>query len=294
MQEHPNPIAAAKPASGRAAKGPAAFLGPEGTFTHQAAIRHFGAAARFLSCASIADVFEAVDRGQAEFGVVPVENSTEGAVSYTLDMFADSPARICAEIFLPIHHHLASSCELRALKTLYSHPQVFGQCRHWLRRHLPAVALVEAPSTSEAARRAAAEPACAGALASELAAQQCGLTIRERNIEDHPGNLTRFFVIGSHLPPPSGHDKTSLLFGIRDRVGALLDSLEPFRRNQVSLSFIESRPSRRRNWEYQFYVDILGHCDDPPVRAALAELAVICEFVKCLGSYPRATLPTAE
>lgn len=286
----PAKSAKAKPAAIPALAGPVAFLGPAATFTHQAALQQFGPKAKLMPCASIAEVFDAVSRGQAGCGVVPVENSTEGAVSYTLDMFADSPVRICAEIFLPIHHHLLCRCALSEIRVIYSHPHVFGQCRNWLRRYLPDVTHCDVASTTEAARRAAAEENAA-AIAADLASEIYGIPVRERSIEDNPGNMTRFFVIGSSSARPTGNDKTSLLLGIRDRVGALLDSLEPFRRQKISLSFIESRPSRRRNWEYQFYIDIVGHTEDANVRTALGELTELCEFVKCLGSYPRAQLP---
>ncbi len=280
----PAAVSAAVPA------GPVAFLGPAATFSHQAALRHFGETAHYLPCASIAEVFDAVAAGKAARGVVPVENSTEGAVSYTLDMFADSPVRICAEVYLPIHHHLLCRCAATEVRVIYSHPHVFGQCRKWLQATLPYVPCVDVSSTTDAARRAGAELG-AGALAGELAACEYKVPIKAQNVEDSAGNLTRFFVIGSGATRPTGDDKTSLLFGIRDRVGALLDSLEPFRRNGVNMSFIESRPSRKANWQYQFYVDVSGHAEDAPVQAALRELEELCQFVKCLGSYPRAALP---
>ncbi len=265
-----------------------AFLGPSATFSHQAALGRFGAAANYLPCATIPEVFDAVCRGKAAFGVVPVENSTEGAVTYTLDVFAEVDVTICAEIHQEIHQHLLCRCAVEDVQVVYSHPSVFGQCREWLRKNLPQARLVPVTSTTEAASRAAAEEGAA-ALAGVLASERYGLPVRGDNIEDRTENLTRFFVIRrGAVCAPSGNDKTSLLFGVKDRVGALLDSLEPFRRHKISLSFIESRPSRRRNWEYQFYIDIAGHMQDAPVKAALEELSEHCQFVKCLGSYPRA------
>ena len=226
-------------------------------------------------------------RGEARYGIVPVENSTEGCVTHTLYMFVDTDLLICAETSLPVHHCLLAPTARTALRTLFSHPQVFGQCRRWLHRNLPDVHLVEVSSTTEAARRCRTEPH-AGALAGELAAQAYKLTIRERNIEDATENTTRFIVLGKESPPPSGDDKTSLLLAIRHRVGALYDSLLPFGRHGVNLTFIESRPSKRRNWEYYFFIDFIGHVSDPRAKAVLDELAGHCQFVKLLGSYPRA------
>ena len=267
-----------------------AFFGPTSTFTNQAALAKFGARANYLARPTIADVFDAVSRGQAPFGVVPVENSTEGAVTHTLDTFADVNVRICAEINMLIHHHLLCRCGKEELQVIYSHPQVFGQCRKWLRENLPQVPLVEVSSTAEAASRCS-DQGYAGALAGALAAERYAVPIRERNIEDVSGNVTRFLVIGTGETGPTGNDKTSLLFGVKDRVGALFDSLEPFRRHRISLSFIESRPSRRKQWEYHFYVDLLGHVSDAAVNVALEELSEHCQFVKILGSYPRAGEP---
>lgn len=265
-----------------------AFLGPLATFSHQAVLNHFGPGVELLPCPTIPDVFEAVCQGRATAGVVPVENSTDGTITYTLDTFAEADASICAEIQLEIHQYLLCRGEPKDVQVVYSHPSVFGQCREWLKQNLPQARLVQVTSTTEAASRAAAEPGTA-ALSGRLAAEQYKLPVRAERVEDRPDNLTRFFVIrkGAAIPAPSGHDKTSLLITVKDRVGALLDILEPFRRHGINLSFIESRPSRRRNWEYLFYLDIAGHIQDAPVRAALADLAPVCEQVRCLGSYPR-------
>lgn len=264
-----------------------AFFGTIGTFTHQAAMAKFGSSVRYFPQATIADVFDAVTRGTVTYGVVPVENSTEGAVTHTLDTFADTSVKICAEINMVIHHNLLSRAPRQQLKVIYSHPQVFGQCRRWLQRNLPDVPQVEVASTAEAAARCAAEPA-AGALASQVAAEQHNLLTLEENIEDCTENITRFLVLGNQDPKPSGDDKTSMLFVVRDRVGALYDSLKPFSSCRINLTFIESRPSRRRNWEYCFFVDFLGHVSDPNVLSALNELEEHCQFVKILGSYPKA------
>jgi len=267
-----------------------AFLGPAFTFTHQAALAKFGSSVNYLPQPTVTDVFDAVARGQVSYGVVPVENSTEGAVTHTLDMFGDTTLKICAEINMIIHHHLMCRCALGELQVLYSHPQVFGQCRRWLHRHLPDVPLVEVSSTTQAVARCA-EETNAGAIGSSLAAEHYNLPIREANVEDLSGNTTRFLVLGNQEPQATGDDRTSLLFVVRDRVGALYDSLQPFGKYNINLTFIESRPSRRKSWEYYFFVDFAGHVSDPPVHQALDELANHCQLVKVLGSYPRAAEP---
>ncbi len=263
-----------------------AYLGPPATFTHQAARLYFGADVEYAAQATIGEVFTAVSRQSCHFGVVPVENSTEGAVTHTLDMFVDTDLKIRAEINMAIHHCLLCRGERDDLQTIYSHPQVLGQCRAWLRRHLPKAHLVEVSSTTEAAARCSRELR-SGALAGELAARQYNLPVAERNIEDFSGNTTRFLVLGRELTKPSGEDKTSLLLVVRDRVGALYDALLPFGRHGVNLTFIESRPSKRRNWEYYFFIDLGGHVEDEAVRRTLDELREHCELVKVLGSYPR-------
>mgnify|MGYP006286862561 CR=1 FL=1 len=264
-----------------------AFLGPATTFTHQAALRQFGHSVRYLAQQTIPDVFESVIRDRARFGVVPVENSTEGAVTHTLDMFTDISIRICAEINMAVHHNLLAACEKDAIRVIYSHPQVFGQCRQWLSKNLPGATLVEVSSTTEAAVRCADE-ANAGALASALAADRYHLKVVEENLEDFSDNITRFLVLGTEQPAPTGDDKTSMLFVVRDRVGALYDSLRPLSAHKINLTFIESRPSRRKSWEYYFFVDFYGHISDPVVQQALDELGEHCQFVRILGSYPRA------
>ncbi len=264
-----------------------AFLGPATTFTHQAALAMFGSSVDYVPQPTIPDVFMAVDRGQTDYGTVPVENSTEGAVTHTLDMFVDSTVKICAEINMSIHHNLLGRCRKEELKVLYSHPQVFGQCRRWLQRNLPDIPLVEIASTTEAAAKCAKEP-LAGALASKLAATRFELNVLDENFEDFGDNITRFLVLGKRNPERTGNDKTSVLFVLRDRVGALYDSLLPLREHGINLSFIESRPSRRKSWEYYFFVEFLGHVSEPRIKEALDELSENCQFVKILGSYPKA------
>ena len=263
-----------------------AFFGPEATYTHQAAINHFGRNAQFTPVPSIKDVFFEVERKRADFGVVPVENSTEGVVNHTLDMFVQSSLHIVAELEEPISHCLLSASGKKgAIKSVYSHPQALAQCRKWLDSHLPGVSLHEAASTSDAAVHATLDGASA-AIASQLAAQIYHLKSVALHIEDSPDNATRFLVIGHEIPKPTGKDKTSVLFSVKDRVGALYDVLEPFRKAALSLTKIESRPTKRRAWEYLFFVDFIGHQSDKKVQSALAELGARCNHLKVLGSYP--------
>jgi chorismate mutase/prephenate dehydratase len=267
-----------------------AFLGPEGTFTQAAVLKHFGHFVRILPLDAIDAVFREVEAGSAQYGVVPVENSTEGVISYTLDMFLHSPLKICGEVGMRIHHFLMSKAgRLDAVRRVYSHQQSLGQCRKWLDLKLPAVDRVAVSSNAEAARRAAGE-AGAAAIAGEVAAETYGLSILAANIEDDPDNTTRFLVIGYRLVPATGRDKTSLLLSTRNAPGALYALLEPFARNGVSMTRIESRPSRRENWEYVFFADVEGHAEDRRVKAALGEIAERASLLKVLGSYPRAVL----
>jgi chorismate mutase/prephenate dehydratase len=267
-----------------------AFLGPEGTFTQAAALKHFGHSVGTLPVASIADVFQEVETGSCDYGVVPVENSTEGVVSHTLDMFLSSPLRICGEVSLRIHHNLLSTAkELAEVRTVYSHQQSLAQCRDWLDRHLPNALHQAVGSNAEAARRASEDPTTA-AIAGETAAQLYGLDNLARNIEDEPDNTTRFLVIGRQDVPPSGSDKTSLLMSTRNEAGGLHRLLTPLAEHGISMSRIESRPSRRGNWDYVFFVDIEGHAQDPAVAEALESLQAASGMCKVLGSYPRAVL----
>ncbi len=264
-----------------------AYLGPEGTWTHQAAIKKFGHSVDYLPQPNFADVFDQVTRRLADYGVVPIENSTEGAVSHTLDLFVDSPLHICAQILLRIEHGLMAAIPRGDIKTLYSHPQVFGQCRAWIHQNMPHADLVEVSSTTKAAeiaRDRAAEGAAA--LGSALAAEMYGLNLLEETIQDRATNTTRFLVIGEKTCPPTGNDRTSILFAIHDRPGSLVSALKAFDQFHINMSKIESRPSKRRDWEYIFYVDLAGHCEDPAVAQALAELDEHCSMIKLLGSYP--------
>ncbi|MEK6749097.1 MAG: prephenate dehydratase [Pseudomonadota bacterium] len=267
-----------------------AYLGPIGTFTQAAAIKHFGHAVQTVAVGSIAEVFREVEGGVARFGVVPVENSTEGVVNHTLDTFIASPLKICGEVELRIHQHLmAKQTDKSRVKRLYSHQQSLAQCREWLNEHLPMAEIVTVSSNAEAARRAALE-ADAAAIAGEQAAEIYGLNLLERNIEDEPDNTTRFLVVGRYDTAPTGRDKTSILVSVRNKTGALHRVLEPLVRHGVSMSRIESRPSRRGMWDYVFFIDLEGHQHDAPVSQALAALEQEAAMLKRLGSYPRAVL----
>ena len=267
-----------------------AFLGPEGTFTQAAALKHFGHSGTTASHGTIADVFRDVESRVSHYGVVPVENSTEGVVNHTLDLFMNSPLQICGEVELRIHHNLLGNLEdIKAITRVYSHQQSLAQCREWLEENLSGVEHVAVSSNAEAARRAAQEPGAA-AIASEAAAQIYHLRIMVANIEDEPDNTTRFLVIGPQSPPPSGSDKTSLLLSARNRPGALHHLLEPLSRHGISMTRIESRPSRRGMWDYVFFVDIEGHRQEPKVAQALQELGAEAAMLKVLGSYPGAVL----
>jgi chorismate mutase/prephenate dehydratase len=262
-----------------------AYLGPEATFTHQAAIRRFGSSLHYAPMKTIADVFAEVSKHRADYGVVPVENSTEGVVTHTLDMFVDSDLKIVSQVILPIQHCLVSRTGLRRIERLYSHPQALGQCRGWVHAHLPHVETVETSSTTRAAEMAAKQPRSA-AIASALAAQRCGLRILEAGIQDNSENATRFLVLGRQGSPPTHQDRTSIVFSIAHEVGALHRALAPFRRFRINMTKIESRPSKRKAWEYFFFVDCDGHVENPRVARALHHLSEHCNFVRVLGSYP--------
>src|SRR5215475_2438413 len=262
-----------------------AFLGTEATWTHQAARSKFGLSVKYTPESSISDVFARVTRGTADYGVVPIENSLEGAVNHTLDVFMDSELKICAQILLRIENNFLSNAAREKITRIYSHPQVFGQCRKWLQANAHDMEWVEVSSTTKAAELAATEVGAA-ALAGAMAAEVYGLQTLEKSIQDSPNNTTRFLVISHATCPPTGRDKTSLMFCVQDRVGALYYAIEPFNRLKLSMSKIESRPSKRKNWEYFFFVDIEGHCEDDLVKQAIRELEQHCTFVKVLGSYP--------
>lgn len=262
-----------------------AYLGPRGTFSHQAAARHFGASVHLQPERTIGEVFEAVERGRAHYGVVPIENSLEGAVSATLDRFMDTRAGISAQIYLPVELNLLGRGPLDAVRKVYSHPQPFGQCRRWLAANLPGAECVEVSSTARAAELAAQEDGTA-AIAGAQAAEEFGLPVLVPSIQDASSNVTRFFVIGQHSPKASGKDKTSVMFSVKDQPGALAKALAPFERAGISLTRIESRPSKRQAWEYYFFADVSGHAEDAVVAGALSDLAGVCAFTKVLGSYP--------
>jgi len=262
-----------------------AYLGPEATFTHLAALRRFGSQVKYIASNNIADVFLDVEKDVAHYGVVPIENTIEGAVTHTLDMFMDSDLRICAQIILDVAHNLLANCPQEKIKRVYSNPQVFGQCRIWLQENLPNADTIEVSSTTRAAQIAAREKNSA-AIASLLAAKVYKLKIIASDIEDSPHNITRFLVIGKTEVPQTGSDKTSVMFSIKDRVGALHDMLLPFKKYRINLTKIESRPSKKKAWEYYFFVDLEGHQDNIKVKKALLELENRCAFLKVLGSYP--------
>ena len=267
-----------------------AFLGPDGTFTQAAALKHFGHSVTTVPLATIDQVFHEVEAGAAAYGVVPVENSTEGVVSHTLDMFINSPLQICGEVELRIHHHLLSITDkLAEITRIYSHQQSLAQCRTWLSTHLPNVECVAVTSNAEAARRATQEPSAA-AIAGQTAAEIYQLKSLAADIEDQVNNTTRFLVVSRQTTPPSGADKTSLLITTRNQPGALYRLLEPFGRNGISLTRIESRPSRQGTWDYVFFMDVDGHVQDPALAAVLRQLEGEASLVKILGSYPKAVL----
>jgi len=265
-----------------------AYLGPDGTFTEAAALKRFGHAIQGHSCSNIDEVFRAVESGTSQYGVVPAENSTEGAVGRTLDLLMQSPLQICGEVMLPIHQCLlVKHCELNSVSVVYSHPQSLGQCQGWLNLHLPNVERIPASSNAEAARLAAEKPHSA-AIAGSQAAALFGLSVCVENIEDDARNTTRFLVLGNQQVAPSGKDKTSLVMSAANRPGAVHDLLVPLAKHGVSMTKLESRPARSGLWEYVFYMDIEGHQADVKVAAALAELKQVAAFVKVLGSYPAA------
>ena len=263
-----------------------AYFGPEATFTHMAAMKKFGSSSNLIPAKSIEAVFSEVERARANYGVVPVENSSEGVVSHTLDMFVSSDLKICAEIMMEIHHNLLSrSSDITDIEKLYSHPQAVAQSRAWLRDHLPNCPIFEVSSTARAAEMACRDPKSA-AVASELAANIYDLNIIQSKIEDMVQNYTRFLVIGKNLSRRTGKDKTSIIFSIKDKVGALYHMLQPFAERNINLTKIESRPTKKQPWEYLFFVDLVGHKDDEMIKMALESLQDQCIFLKVLGSYP--------
>ncbi len=263
-----------------------AYLGPRGTYSEEAGIKQFGGSAELLPCASIDEVFRSVESGGAGYGLVPVENSTEGAVGRTMDLLLATPLKICGEVLLAVHHCLlGKAAETAAVSKVYSHAQSLAQCQGWLNRWLPQAERVAVASNAEAARLAAQQPTAA-AIAGEGAAAFYQLSILARNIEDQPNNTTRFLVLGAHDAAASGKDKTSLVMSAPNQPGAVHGLLAPLARHQVSMTRFESRPSRTGLWEYLFFLDIEGHREDEPVARALEELREQAPFLKILGSYP--------
>jgi chorismate mutase/prephenate dehydratase len=273
-----------------------AYLGPETTFTHEAARRAFGTSVEFEPHATVSEVFAQVERGEAQHGVVAVENSIEGAVTHTLDELMASPLKICGEVYLPISQNLLTREEsLKGIKTVCSHPMALAQAATWLRHELPHAVLEEVESTAEAARRAAEEPGV-GAVGSVLAAEAYGLSVLARNIQDARINATRFIVLGRSWAGPTGKDKTSVVFSVKDRPGILKDALSAFSDEGINLTRIESRPSRRRMWTYVFFADFQGHPEEERVARALKALEEYCPYVSLIGAYPEASgevLPNA-
>ena len=264
-----------------------AYFGQRASFTHLAAISRFGKSAAYVPL-GIEEIFTEVEKGNADYGVVPVENSTEGVISHTLDMFMDTGLVISGEILMQIHHCLLSrERSFAAVKRLYCNPQPLAQCRKYVARRLKGRKIVEVSSTAAAARMAAVNKGSA-ALAAELAAKEYGLRVLARNIEDSRHNMTRFLVVGKKLSAKSGRDRTSIMFLVKDRVGALFSAIEPLKKYRVNMTSIESRPSRKRPWEYYFFIDIEGHASEPKLEKALKELKRHCLMVKVLGSYARA------
>ncbi|MBI3393347.1 MAG: prephenate dehydratase [Nitrospirae bacterium] len=263
-----------------------AYLGPEATFTHLACLRRFGSSVEAVPVETIPGVFKEVERGGMEFGVVPVENSTEGVINYTVDSLIESDLKITSEILLDVSQHLLSAeRDLSRVKKVYSHPQAVAQCRGWLDKNMPRALIVEVSSTAKAAEMASKDPEAA-AIASEAAAGLYRLEIVEPKIEDRPNNQTRFLVIGKKDTPRTGRDKTSLVFSIKDRPGALYKMLEPFAHRGINLTRLDARPSKQRTWEYLFFMDLAGHVEDSAVKEAIASLEAGCLFLKVLGSYP--------
>jgi chorismate mutase/prephenate dehydratase len=267
-----------------------AYMGPAYTFTHLAAMERFGSQCEYVPVDGVPGTFLEVGQDRADYGVVPVENSTEGVIRHTLDLFVDTDLKICSELTLAIHQNLltrSGRMNLDSIKVVASHPQPLAQCRQWLARNLPGIPLKEMTSTVEAAKLAAEDPSVA-VVGNTMAALAYGLKVAAENIQDQGDNMTRFLVIGRTDSQPSGSDKTSVMVSLRDKVGALVSMLKPFESHKINLTAIESRPSRRRRWEYYFFIDFLGHQSDPKVRKVLEELRNEVQELKVLGSYPAA------
>ncbi len=262
------------------------YLGPPGSFTHGAARSKFGDSVQYVEAATLDEVFEDVERHRADYGVVPVENSTEGGIHETLTRLLDSSMRVCAEIVNEIHHALLAKCALGEIKKVYSRGEVLGQTRRWIREHLPDAKQVTASSTSASAQIAASEENAAAIGSRQMAAMH-GLQVLCDCIEDYEHNVTRFFVLGNHISPPTGDDKTALLCSIQDKAGALYDLLRPFKEHGINMTKIESFPSPKAAWQYYFFIDFLGHPDDAETAKALEQVRQECAEFKVLGAFPR-------
>ena len=267
-----------------------AYLGPEGTYTQAATLKHFGHSVDAIPVSTIDEIFREVESGNVNYGVVPVENSTEGMVTQSMDLFVNTGARICGEVNLRIHHNLLTHApDLQSVKRIYSHQQSLAQCRSWLTANMQGVECVTKSSNAEAARCAAQEPEAA-AIAGISAAEQYDLPVLVQNIEDEAHNTTRFLVLGNQKTQASGNDKTSLLVSVKNRPGALYSLLEPFRKHGISMTRVESRPSKQGMWDYVFFIDIEGHIDDDNIKNALQEVEQQAAMLKILGSYPKAVI----
>jgi chorismate mutase/prephenate dehydratase len=263
------------------------FLGPRATFTHLACMEYFGRSSRFITEKNIRDVFEGVERERVDYGVIPIENSTEGVIPHTLDLFVDSEIKVCAEILMEISLDLLSNYDrLHEVKKVYSHPHAIAQCKNWLEKHLSNAQIIDVESTARAAEIVTTEPYSA-AIASSFAGKLYELNVLERRIQDHPHNYTRFLVIGKREVERTGYDKTSVMFSLTHSIGALFNALRPFAEHQVNLTKIESRPHKKIAWEYVFFLDMEGHREDDTVKTALEEFKKVCSEFKLLGSYPR-------
>ncbi|MDP2652700.1 MAG: prephenate dehydratase [Candidatus Omnitrophota bacterium] len=262
-----------------------ACLGTEGAYSYLATRKKFGSQVSIDSCGNIYEVFQKVELRDCDYGVVPIENSTEGAVTDTFDLLVDSDLKICSQVLQKIEHCLISRSPLEKIKVVYSNPNVFGQCRSWLKGHLPKAAQISLSSTTQSVKMVAGKKGAA-AIASRQAAEAYGVPVVRQNVNDIPHNTTRFLVIGVEDAAPTGTDRTSILFSIKDRVGALHAMLTPFFRNKINLTKIESRPSKKKAWDYYFFVDFEGHREDKNVKRALGQLEEMCKYLKVLGSYP--------
>lgn len=269
------------------------YLGPEGTFSYFAAKQKFGSSVEFVPVRGIDDVFRDVAGSRSDYGIVPVENSTEGGIRETLNMFVEYDVKVCAEIVFPIHHNLMANCKKEEIKKVYSKLQILSQCRNWLTSNLPHAELIEVSSSAEAARifentsTSVKEGQYCAVIANAEIAQQYGLNILFRNIEDNPNNITRFFVLSKEYGAPSGKDRTAVMCYIKNRAGALLEILEPFKTYNINLTNIESLPTRKKAWEYCFYLDFEGHASNDAVQNALREVSKKCFDMKILGSFPK-------